>query len=167
MGATLRHNVGFTLIEMLLVLVLLAIFASGMAVLFAGRQDSHALEAAVKDVVTAVNYVQNQSKLKHRPHRISFDISNGSYQIETATATTSDEYSQVKGISGRKRFLPQGVRFAQVSIGDGNETCWIISPGKDVPGGEISLINRHQEGKIIRILPQTGQVQVMELITEQ
>lgn len=167
LGATLRHNAGFTLIEMLMVLVLLAIFASGMAVLFAGRQDTHVLEAAVKDVVASVNYVQNQSKLKHRPYRIHFDIDNGSYQIETASSTASEKYSQVQGISGRRHVLPQGVYFNQLSIDDGNERCWIVSPGKDIPGGEISLLNRRQEGKIIHILPQSGQVQVMELIPEQ
>ncbi len=164
---TLTGVNAFTLVEMLLVLVLMAALTSGLAVSFGGRQDLHALKIAAKDLAAAINYVQRQTELTHRPHRISFDDEAASFRIESAPSTSSEDFTSVVGFAGRKHVLPKGVRITEYTV-EGTrqaslESCWRLLPGKDIPAGEIVLVNRQDEELRVKVMPITGQVQITEV----
>jgi general secretion pathway protein H len=90
---------GFTLIEVMLALVVLALLVSLTPPLFEKAFPSLKLKAATRDLAQEMRYIQQIAILTGIPARVRFDLSNNAYQ--------SDHVNR-----GEVRQLPKGLRFA-------------------------------------------------------
>ncbi len=164
---TVRSSVAFTLVEILIVVTIFAIFTGGVTVSLLGRQDSCALELAAKDIIAAIRFSCKQSKLHGAAHRIMFDAGLESYRIEAA-GISGDWDRQIKGQGGRTKHLTHRIRIVSVSM-NGRNIELAKSPGiiefyPDGSGfhGRIRLENRKAQSVSIRVMPGTGDVYVLE-----
>lgn len=71
---------GFTLIEIILVMVLIAIMVGlASSAMFASIKKAK-LRAVSKDLVSAIRYTRGQAVIKHEDKTITFDVKNKTYQ---------------------------------------------------------------------------------------
>lgn len=156
----------FTLVEMLLVLILIALLASGAVVSLRGRKDAYALQVSTHDLAKAIEFAASQAKLKQSSHRVVFDDSRQTYRVEKAITDSALEFAPVKGQAGMGNSLTEGVRISRVWRA-GNEITPLPSSFEFHAGGggfygRIELVNRTGDSRIIEVMPQTGQVHVLE-----
>ncbi|MEW8029261.1 MAG: prepilin-type N-terminal cleavage/methylation domain-containing protein [Candidatus Thiodiazotropha sp.] len=93
-----RTSKGFTLIEVMLTLVVLALLVSLTPPLFEKAFPSLKLKAATRDLAQEIRYIQQTAILTGVPSKVRFDIDNNAYQ--------SDHVN-----SGEVRHLPEGLQF--------------------------------------------------------
>jgi len=154
---------GFTLLELLVVLVIISIMAAFVGPRIAGSMSSLTLKTAAKKVAASLRYARSQATSESRPYFVLFDLDKGRLTIKFGqTATKEDkekeaaEGGQDPGASEgmadeavKDRFkvyaLPEGVRFDKV-VSDKNEAASdifqiVFFPNGGSSGGEVLLEN--------------------------
>jgi type II secretion system protein H len=79
-----RANTGFTLIELMIVLVIIGI-AAAMAVPMISSGASFQIRSAANLVAADLEYAKSLAISRGRPYRVVFDAANESYRIEDST----------------------------------------------------------------------------------
>jgi Tfp pilus assembly protein FimT len=152
----------FTLAELLIVLVMIAVLSCTLAVNLTGRHDRQALLVAAKDLAAAVRYSSEQAHLRRVTHRLAFDDSFTHYRVEVSAPDEVDGFVPAKGLVGRLRRLPETVHISGVVM-DGRE-IWdvphalVFDPGGEMFCGTIQLANR--KGQVVAIEATSGATQV-------
>ena len=154
---------GFTLLELLVVLVIISIAAAFVGPRMAGSMSTLTLKTAAKKVAASLRYARSQATSESRPYFVLFDPDKGRLTIKFGqTATKEDkekeaaEGEQDTGTSEgmadeavKERFkvyaLPEGVRFDRV-VSDKNEDILdvfqiIFFSNGGSSGGEVLLEN--------------------------
>ena len=155
---------GFTLLELLVVLVIISIMAAFVGPRIAGSMSSLTLKTAAKKVAASLRYARSQATSESRPYFVLFDLDKGRLTIkpgQTATKEdkekeaaegeqdpgTSEEIADDNPIKDRFKVyaLPEGVRFDKV-ISDENEAASdifqiVFFPNGGSSGGEVLLEN--------------------------
>jgi len=83
---------GFSLTEMLLVLVVIGILAGGTIASLQGRASRHALRLAGDDLAGAVRFAQEQARLYNRPCRLV--LSDQAFSVEAYQPTGESEKAE-------------------------------------------------------------------------
>lgn len=141
----LKYNNGFTLIEIIVVILIISaitgIFFGGLKIL----QPSMRLDGVIRDLATDLHYAQQQAVSEQFNYGISFLMDTNEYQVlKYITSTTTQEIL--------KKSLAQGISFYEIK--DFTNDTAIFNPyGSVAEAGSISLINNKQEIKIISIRP--------------
>ena len=154
---------GFTLLELLVVLVIISIAAAFVGPQVAGSMSTLTLKTAAKKVASSLRYARSQATSEGRPYFVLFDTDKGRLTIKSGqTATKEDkekeaaEGEQDTGTSEgmadeavKETFkvyaLPEGVRFDKV-VSDKNEDISdvfqiVFFPNGGSSGGEVLLEN--------------------------
>ena len=154
---------GFTLLELLIVLVIISIAAAFVGPQVAGSMSTLTLKTAAKKVASSLRYARSQATSESRPYFVLFDLDKGRLIIKSGqTASKEDkeketaEGEQDTGASAgmadeavKERFkvyaLPEGVRFDKV-VSDKNEDTSdvfqiVFFPNGGSSGGEVLLEN--------------------------
>lgn len=105
----LRRSNAFTLVELLLVIVMIAVLAGGAVVNLHGRGQSHALMFGAKDLAATLEYGLGWSAGQGRQCRLSFDQSWRRYRLEELAFDGASDYQALAGKSGQWHDLPTGV----------------------------------------------------------
>jgi prepilin-type N-terminal cleavage/methylation domain-containing protein len=160
------QRAGFTLAEMLIVMVIIAVLAGGVVVSLQGRHDDYALQMAAKDLAAALNCAISRSKLRSVPHRLAFYDNMKGYRVEAVRAGTPVDFSPVEGRAGILKNLPEGVEITTVLF-DGQQIDRLPESFEFASNGEgfsglIELKNRAEQVRRIRVAAKTGQVHVIE-----
>lgn len=119
---------GFTLIEVLVVMVMLAVIAGTVAFNMTGSLKSAKIRAASKDLVAALRYTRSQAVIKHEEQRLMINVENKSYQAPGKDAVTFPEGMELKVYAAESEVPSEreaGFRF----FSDGSST-----------GGRVTLI---------------------------
>ncbi len=109
---------GFTLIEMVAVVVLIGIALGIVSLTFSKSMGNAKIEAASRDLVAALRYTRGQAIVKGQQEALDLDLQNNTYQAPgrpivrlpknmRMTLLTADS-EQTSGTSGRIRFFPDG-----------------------------------------------------------
>jgi len=133
--AFLRRG-GFTLVEMLAVIVLIAIALTAVSMSFSKSLESAKVRAASRDLVAALRYTRGQAIVKGQQETLELNLQDNTYQAPKKGAiklpknmelrlTTAAQEQTSEG-SGRIRFFP-----------DGSST-----------GGHVSILLGQQEWRI-------------------
>lgn len=114
----MRANAGFTLLELIVVLGIVALGYAAVAVNFSSGNDAMALKAAARDLTSGLRYVRSQAMLLHEQTTLDFNLSNNSYlltgqdkiytipeNIDVTVNTAKDELHD--GVA-QLRFFPDG-----------------------------------------------------------
>jgi len=175
---------GFTLLELLIVLVIISIMAAFVGPRIAGSMSNLTLKTAAKKVASSLRYARSQATSESRPYFVLFDTDKGRLTIKSGqTATKEDkekeaaEGEQDTGTSEgmadeavKERFkvyaLPEGVRFDKV-VSDKNEDISdvfqiIFFPNGGSSGGEVLLENDRGRRYNIRVDFVSGTVRLGE-----
>ena len=168
MSSRLGHRTrGFTLVEMLVVLVLLALLAGSIVASLEGRAELHAIRTLSKDIAAAARFAAQEARLSGQPHRLVVDQLTRRYWVERVTAQASDTFEKATGLAGIAKSLPKGSVVATVSS-EGLPVTAIAGRNlvEFLPTGGFdgALIIKSEDGQLIeiRIASQTGQVHVVE-----
>lgn len=149
MNIRLARSAGFSLIEMMAVIVLIAIVATVVAFSFSKSLSSAKIQAASRDLVAALRYTRGQAIVKGKEMALELNLDDSTYQapnraavqlpknMELRLLTASQELTSER--SGRIRFYP-----------DGSST-----------GGHISVITGEREWRI-NVNWLTGEVVLVE-----
>lgn len=142
-----RPEWGFTLLEILLVLTLVAMIATLLGTSIAGRVGALRVATAANDLTAALRYTRSQAILSRREQVLEVDVEARQYRapgsepvelpetIELKLLTAGSEVSGDR--TGRIRFFP-----------DGGST-----------GGRVSLIAGQREWKV-NVSWLTGEIEV-------
>jgi len=109
---------GFTLIELIAVMVLVAIALSLVSLEFTKSMNSAKVQAASRDLVAALRYTRGQAIVKNKQAALDLDMQNNTYQAPGKplmklpkdmhmTLLTADS-EQTGATSGRIRFFADG-----------------------------------------------------------
>jgi len=154
---------GFTLLELLVVLVIISIAAAFVGPQVVGSMSTLTLKTAAKKVASSLRYARSQATSEGRPYFVLFDTDKGRLTIKSGQIATKEdkekepaEGEQDTGTSEgmadeavKERFkvyaLPEGVRFDRV-VSDKNEDISdvfqiIFFPNGGSGGGEVLLEN--------------------------
>lgn len=119
---------GFTLIEVLVVLVMLAIIAGTVAFNMSGSMKATKIRAASKDLVAALRYTRSQAVVKHAEQRLVIDVENKSYQAPGKKKVTFPEGMELKVFAAESE-VPSDSQAGFRFFSDGSST-----------GGRVTLI---------------------------
>lgn len=176
---------GFTLLELLVVLVIISIMAAFVGPRVTGSMSTLTLKTAAKKVAASLRYARSQATAESRPYFVLFDPDKGRLTIKFGqTATKEDkekeaaEGEQDTGTSEemadeavKERFkvyaLPEGVRFDKV-VSDKNEDTSdvfqiVFFPNGGSSGGEVLLENDRGRRYNISVDFVTGTVRLGEV----
>ncbi|MES9831692.1 MAG: prepilin-type N-terminal cleavage/methylation domain-containing protein [Candidatus Thiodiazotropha sp. DIVDIV] len=139
---------GFTLIELMLVLVLMGMLFSLTPPLLHKAFPTIKLKAATRDLAQEIRYVQQTAIITGRESKMRFEIENNLYQ--------SDLVNQ-----GEVRHLPDGISFTTQEVADRQQILVLrFYPDGSSSGGLIILGNEAQ-GFVIAVDWLTSQVKII------
>ncbi|WP_223787073.1 GspH/FimT family protein [Marinicella meishanensis] len=119
---------GFTLIEVLVVLVMLAVLAGTVAFNMSGSLKASKIRGASKDLVAALRYTRSQAVVKHQEQRLIINVREKSYQAPGRPKVVLPEGMELKVYAAASEVPSEeqaGFRF----FSDGSST-----------GGRVTLI---------------------------
>lgn len=110
---------GFTLVELLLVTIIIAVLLSAAVPHFADSFSHLALETAAGDMAETVRFAQAKAIAQERPYRLRINTESSEYQLFVRNASAlQDEYERLGTSHGKPVYLPRGVRCQGVVAGD-------------------------------------------------
>lgn len=142
-------SAGFTLVEILVVLSILAIITSITLVYMPGGREKISLKAAASELMTGLNHTRNQAVLTHKDALLRIDLSQGTFWTE----------GQAKNI---KTLPPQVVielSTAAQETTNNNIASIRFFPDGSSTGGYVKLIGQKENYTII-IHWLTGRVEI-------
>ncbi|HMM65350.1 MAG TPA: GspH/FimT family pseudopilin [Dokdonella sp.] len=113
-----RSSRGFTMIEMIVVIVLIGIVASVVAFSFAKSLSSARVQAASRDLVAALRYTRGQAIVKGEQKVLMLDLEKNAYQApgkgeielpkDMVLRLTTAQKELTSASAGGIRFFPDG-----------------------------------------------------------
>jgi type II secretion system protein H len=168
----IRRSSGFTLVELLLVLLIMSLFASSAVVSLTGRRDKYALSAAANDLAAAIRFAASESQARRIPHRVLLikdapSTGARAYRVE-AWSPAEAGFIPAHGLAGQDRKVPEGIQIDPITPA-GAETPHSLQAVQDADNllvfsesrffsGTIDLKDRHGHKGHISVLPMTHQV---------
>jgi len=178
MGQGADRRRGFTLLELLIVLLIVGMVAGLMAPAFSGGLVNMRLKAAAQRLAASLRYARSLAVAHKETVQVELDLDGNSYctmaagrGLKREERSEDGEEQRKRGTFGREVRLPEGVSFKLVSVGDEalQEGRAEISfyPKGNSSGGEVVLGNVRERYYKIRVESITGRVQVERLASEE
>lgn len=140
---------GFTLIELIAVLVLIAIVVGSIAFSFSKSMGGAKIRASVKDLVAALRYTRGQAIVKGEEKALEVDVEARSYTAPDRKPVTLPEGLDMKLLTAQSELLDDGkgrIRFYP----DGSST-----------GGRVTVVRDRKEWRV-DVAWLTGEVRLEE-----
>ena len=145
----MKRTLGFTLIEVLVVLVMLATLAGVVAYNMSGSLKASKIRGASKELVSALRYTRSQAVIKHQESQLLLDVSEKSYQAPGRPKVMLPEGMELKVFAAESEIPAEdkaGFRF----FSDGSST-----------GGRVTLIYEDRFWRI-NVAWLTGEVRLFK-----
>ena len=167
-----RLKKGFSLIELLVVLVIISVFSAFVGPRVVGSLGNMSLKTSSKKVAAALRYARSRAVTESIPYVALFDLNrnrmtvkpNGSFTLKE---DESGEEAPVKKGAGRsKRYiLPEGIIFKDAVAVNGDKSdsrffAIVFMPSGCSSGGIILLENRRERRYGIKVDFITGMVRL-------
>ena len=130
-------NKGFTLLELLLVLVLIILGFSVIGLNISSGSDSTSHQTAARDLVSALRFAKGQALIGHEETTVALDLNDNSYTVSgrdkvfdipkdiALTVVTAQEELTGEGLASI-RFFPDGSSTGGRIKLERNEVLWQI-----------------------------------------
>ncbi|MDP2951473.1 MAG: type II secretion system protein [bacterium] len=136
-------NQGFTLIEVLIVIAVMAILCAVFISQTSFFQPQAKLASVARDLITDIRYAQQLAVNEQVEYGISFLVSENKYQLWRFSAVPEQIFEKI---------LPQEVQISQV-LDLTDDKVKFNAYGAVAEAGSVYLINSESETKIIEIRP--------------
>ena len=104
-----RPRTGFTLVELLLVVVLIAVVTAMTVPRFKRTAEEFRLKAAAFDIYKLIQFAKENALVQQRDHRVHFVFSDGTYQL--LRVSDDGTFRPFQGRFGKRKNLPEGISF--------------------------------------------------------
>jgi general secretion pathway protein H len=162
---------GFSLIELLVVLVLISVFTAFVGVNVGGSLGNMGLKTASKKVAASLRYARSRAITESVPYVALLDLNRNRLTIKPDLTSSGGEKEADNSASnpmenGAKRYdLPEDVKFKDALAFDGSESdsrffAIVFMPNGCSSGGTILLENNRERGSAVKIDFVTGTVRV-------
>jgi len=144
------RRAGFSLVEVIVVMLILALVASVVAVNVTGSLKSTRIRAVSRDLVAAMKYTRGQAIAKGKAQHISFNLEDKSYQAPGKKVVKIPEDMEFGVYTADSEIVDDdhaGIRF----FSDGSST-----------GGRVTLRYKGREWRI-NVNWLTGEIRVHQL----
>ncbi|HXV22371.1 MAG TPA: type II secretion system protein [Desulfuromonadales bacterium] len=154
---------GFTLIELTIVVLLLGLFSALVIPRLPGV-GADGLKSSARRIAGTVKYFFNEAALSGRPHRLEYNLDEGTFRVRRLEA--DGELVELSG-TGREQRLKGQVRFKDIAIpGRGSfsqgEVATEIQPVGWVEETVVHLEEEDGRTLTLRIMPYTGTTEVFD-----
>ena len=161
---------GFSLIELLVVLVLISVFSAFVGVNVAGSLANMGLKTASKKVAASLRYARSRAITESIPYVALLDLNRNRLTVKPDLISSVSEKevddSTNRKKSGVKRYdLPEDVKFKKALTFQGSESdsrffAVVFMPNGCSSGGTILLENNREHESTVKIDFITGTVRV-------
>jgi prepilin-type N-terminal cleavage/methylation domain-containing protein len=166
------REAGFTLYEIIIVLVVLLVVAGLVAPSFAGFLPSFRIRKAGEDLIAAVEKARVDAVLTSRRFRLVFSKEPAAYRLEYEPDPMNEPatFRRLPGEWGAKNELPDGVAFSSLdgaaevpeALAGVFEECLEFSPDGSASAMTIVLALENGETVTIEVNPADGRARVVE-----
>jgi prepilin-type N-terminal cleavage/methylation domain-containing protein len=132
---------GFTLVELIIVIALLAIIAAIGGLTFHSYTLNRNLKSAAREIVSDFFVYRARAVSEGKTYRIAFDIEGNSYTIQPGTATPVTRSPMAFG---------SDIRIIDANFGAG-QTVNFLARGTVSPFGNVTLGNSRQSNATIKV----------------
>jgi len=148
---------GFTLVELLLVVVIIGILIGLSAPLFRKSYDNFQLTDSAKNFVSLMRFAQVSSIVDRRRFRINFDSQKSKYWLtKESDPANPDAFSRIHGKFGRTVMVPKQIK---IEFADDNIT---FCPDGTADEVVIYFSNRNNKFYTCLTEGQTGYVRLLD-----
>jgi general secretion pathway protein H len=159
----LNNESGFTLIELTIVVLLLGLFSALVVPRLPGV-GADGLKRSSRQLAGTVKYFFNEAALSGRPHRLEYNLDEGTFRVRRIEA--DGEVVELGG-TGRKQRLRGDVRFKDIVIPARGSFSQGVVTTEIQPVGwlEETVVHLEEAGgraMTLRIMPFTGTTEVFD-----
>jgi general secretion pathway protein H len=162
-------NRGFTLLELVIVLILLSLSVSLVAPAFSRFSKAIELKVAVKKVSAILRYYRSEAVQKGKVYQVLFNPDLREVRGQSVESAEDQEGNEKPGEPGwqKKYALPEGVQMKEVKVSSPQYPADLpvieFYPSGGSNGGSILLERPDHQGYRIKVHFITGMVQVEEI----
>jgi prepilin-type N-terminal cleavage/methylation domain-containing protein len=155
-------NRGFTLIELMVVITLIAIVSGVMVAEMSGSLQDALLRSTSRQLIDAFDLASSRAISRNRVHRIHFDRMDGRYEVETRA---HGRFSPLKDLAGSEGAIDPRIHLEVVAPEAGERVADSIAffPDGTAERREIQLRDKDGFGLALRVDPVTARVDVVEM----
>ena len=104
----MRRQRGFSLLEIVVVIVLIAIMATVIAMSVTGGLDSARVRSASRDVAAALRYTRGQAIVHHEQRAIAFNVDERSYRMPDKDPVQLPKGMEMELLTAQSEMLGEG-----------------------------------------------------------
>ncbi|OGW15010.1 MAG: type II secretion system protein GspH [Nitrospinae bacterium RIFCSPLOWO2_12_FULL_45_22] len=158
----MRYQKGFTLVELLVVLLLLGLMLALAGPRITSGLGSASLKSTARKIATTLRYARGQAVAKKTPHEVFFDNEAGVYGIEevasrqdlTSPSDSAGSPNPAEKTGNLQTFkLPE-----EIKLKENNSITFY--PNGSSSGGDVILSNQKGKGYLIEVDIITGLVRI-------
>lgn len=149
---------GFTLLELIVVLLVLSILFAMAAPSFSGFGAGQAAHRTASQIVTLARWAREQAVTEGRPYRLNFDPVNGIYYV---TAANGAVFENVRVDLGRPFSVPEGVTLTFDAPQVGGLSYLEFLPTGRVQPARVRIVSRDDQPIELAALSATEPLRVL------
>ena len=154
---SLHHSAGFTLIELIIVLMIIGI-SLGLVGFFVNQGASNLeLKRVAKEIATTLRYARNQAVSEKKGYSFVIRESDGTYSLYAADIAVHNEGDSPESVMSRT--LPDKLK---IKFDERVEGALRIDffPGGNSTGGVIDIRNQADRSLLVTVNRLTGKVEI-------
>ena len=140
---------GFTLTELVVVMVIIAVGALLMVPNIGGWLPNYRLRTTTRDIVSTMRTAQMKAVSTNMEYRVSFDPNAKTYVLQRNTGGWQSE--------GATQSLPTGIEISAINFPGNNAQ---FNPNSTSSTGSMTLRNNRQTEKKITLTTSTGRIKI-------
>jgi len=158
---------GFTLLELIVVTIILAIITAAVIPVFAGSLSWARADRALRDVAGTVRYAGELAVIEETTYRFCMDADAGTYWIARQARVEDGEpvFEGLGGEEGEERSLPEGVAFKRLDARrdpDGRGRYITFRPTGACDHAIIRMVDNDGDEARIELKGNVGRIEVKE-----
>ncbi|MEW6715531.1 MAG: GspH/FimT family pseudopilin [Nitrospirota bacterium] len=151
---SLHHSAGFTLIELIIVLMIIGI-SLGLVGIFVNKGSGNLeLKRVAKEITTTLKYARNRAVSEKKVYSFVISESKGTYSLYASDIAGNNEAESVMS-----KTLPDNLK---INFKEGEDDSYKIYffPGGNSTGGMIDIRNQVGRGLLVTVNRVTGKVEI-------
>lgn len=154
---SLHHSAGFTLIELIIVLMIIGI-SLGLVGMFVHQGASNLeLKRVAKEIATTLRYARNQAVSEKKVYSFVIRESDSTYSLYAADLSGLNEGDAPESVMSRT--LPDKLKVRFDERGEGSLRIDFF-PGGNSTGGVIDIRNQADKKLVVTVNRLTGKVEI-------